>query len=71
MIFPQMRQAIPSGEYLEKENKNRQNLSWQCSHKNCAEQNAEGRRVGSSQAQHGGAHQELMEIQGIVFTYLF
>lgn len=68
MIFPQMRQAIPNGEYLEKENKHRQNSSWQCSHKT-AKQNTDWRRVGSSQAQYWGTHQELVEIQGIVFTY--
>lgn len=68
MIFPQMRQAIPNGEYLEKENKHGQKSSWQCSDKNCAEQNTDWRRVGTSQAQQWGARQELMEIQGIVFT---
>lgn len=29
MIFPQMRQAMPKGEYLEKENKHKQNWSLQ------------------------------------------
>lgn len=29
MIFPQMRQAMPKGEYLEKENKHKQNWSFQ------------------------------------------
>lgn len=68
MIFPQMRQAIPNGEYLEKENKHRQNSSWQCSHKNCAQQNTDWRRAGSSQAHHWGTRQDLMEI---IFTSFF